>query len=86
MNIDDIFIKNLPKIDLHGFDRDSARVAVNDFVDEAVLMGYGRVVIVHGIGEGIVKKAVHCALACRKEVVEYYVYERNVGCTIVCIR
>ena len=29
-----IFIDNLPKLDLHGYDRETARVAVNDFVKE----------------------------------------------------
>ena len=84
--IDDIFIKNLPTIDLHGFDRDGARVATNDFVDEAVLMGWGEVVIVHGIGSGIVKMAVQEALFRNKKVVNYHVYGGNVGCTIVQIR
>ena len=27
-----VFIDSLPKLDLHGFDRDSARVAINDFI------------------------------------------------------
>ena len=35
MNINDIiFINKLPTIDLHGYDRESARVATNDFVRE----------------------------------------------------
>ena len=31
---DIIFIDNLRKIDLHGFDRETARVETNDFVRE----------------------------------------------------
>lgn len=80
---EDIFIKNLPTIDLHGFDRESARVFVNDFVKESYLMGYDRIVIVHGIGTGIIKRVVHETLSKNKLVVNYHVYEMNIGCTIV---
>lgn len=80
---EDIFIKNLPTIDLHGYDRDSARVATNDFVDEAYLMGWDKIIIVHGIGSGMVKMEVHDTLAKNKKVLNYYVYGSNVGCTVV---
>ena len=53
----DMFLEMLPKIDLHGFDRESARVLVNDFVEEASQMGYSEILIIHGIGSGIVKKS-----------------------------
>lgn len=81
--IDDIFIKNLPTIDLHGYDRDSARVATVDFVDEACLMGWREIVIIHGIGSGIVKQSVQEALAHNHKVVNYYIYGSNIGCTVV---
>lgn len=80
---DDIFIKNLPTIDLHGYDRESARVATNDFVEEAMKLGYRKILIIHGIGSGIVKQAVHEALARNKMVLDYHVYGMNVGCTII---
>lgn len=80
--MEDIFIKNLPTIDLHGYDRDGAKVAVKDFVDEAILMGWNEVVIVHGIGSGIVKMAVQEALYRNKKVLDYHIYGGNVGCTI----
>ena len=31
---EDPFIKNIPSIDLHVYDRDSARVAVLDFIND----------------------------------------------------
>ena len=83
MFVNDIFIERLPKIDLHGCDRDSARVFVNDFIDEAVMMGYDEVVIIHGIGTGIVKKEVHEALRVNKNVLEYKTDNFNSGCTVV---
>ena len=85
MRVYDIFLEGLPKIDLHGFDRESARVAVNDFVDEAILMGYSRILIVHGIGDGIVKDMVHSVLSKRKDIVDFRLASENIGCTIVTI-
>ena len=84
--INDIFLDNLPKIDLHGYDRESARVMVNDFVDEAVMMGYSSVVIIHGIGSGILRMAVKEALDKNKKVLSHHVDGMNNGCTVVKIR
>lgn len=82
MKFNDIFLDRLPSIDLHGFDRDSARVKVNDFVDEAYMMGYDEVLFVHGIGSGIVKGAVMDALSRNKKVINYHIVGSNIGCTI----
>ena len=82
MKFNDIFLDRLPSIDLHGFDRESARVMVNDFVDEAYMMGYDEVLFVHGIGNGIVKVAVNEALSRNKRVISYHIVGSNVGCTI----
>lgn len=80
---EDVFTKNLPTIDLHGYDRESARVATNDFVDDAVKMGYDKIVIIHGIGSGAVKESVHHTLAKNRLVVSYQLNGMNVGCTVV---
>lgn len=79
----DIFLERYPKIDLHGFDRDSARVAVNDFISENLIMGNETIIIIHGIGSGIVKKEVHEALRINKNVIEYKTDNFNSGCTVV---
>lgn len=86
MYINDIFLERLPKIDLHGYDRDSARVAVNDFVDEAFLMGYSEVLIIHGIGSGAVRDTVQEVLSRNKKVISYHINGMNVGCTVVKIK
>lgn len=86
MIVNDIFLDQLPKIDLHGFDRDSARVMTNDFVDEAILLGYSKIVIIHGIGTGIVKNAVHEALAKNRKVLSFQLDGRNIGCTVVTLK
>lgn len=79
----DIFINRFPSVDLHGYDRDSARVRVMDFVTEALIMGEDGVVIVHGNGEGILKKEVHSFLKTDKRVKRFYVDAFNPGCTVV---
>ena len=84
--MNDIFLDRLPKIDLHGYDREGARVAVNDFINESIIMGYEEVVIVHGIGTGIVKESVHNTLKKNKNILSYHVSGINVGCTIVKIK
>lgn len=78
-----MFISHLPKLDLHGFDRDSARVAINDFVKENIKLKNKEFIIVHGIGSGILKNATHETLKRNKNVIEYAICYNNVGSTIV---
>ena len=84
--INNIFIKNLPTIDLHGYDRDSAKVEIEDFIEENIIMKNKKVVIIHGIGEGIVKKRVHECLKKSHLVDKFEVDIYNEGCTIVWLK
>ena len=79
----DIFLERYPKIDLHGYDRDSAKMVTNDFIDENYFLGNKIVVIIHGIGTGILKNHVHETLRNNKKVSEYKLDNFNSGCTIV---
>ncbi len=79
----DIFLDRYPKIDLHGYDRDSARLIVNDFIDENVILGNETIVIIHGIGTGIIKREVHDTLRVNKHVLTYKTDNFNSGCTVV---
>ena len=79
----DIFLERYPQIDLHGYDRDSARMATNDFIEENIILGNDTIIIIHGIGTGIVKKEVHETLSHNKNVLEYRTDNFNSGCTIV---
>ena len=81
-----IFIDNLPKLDLHGFDRESARVAINDFIKDNQKMGNEVVLIVHGIGQGIVREACLNTLKRSKDVIEFKSVYNNRGCMLVQIR
>ena len=84
MKLDEvIFIDSFPSIDLHGLDRDTARVKVLEFINDNIKMKKDIISIVHGIGSGIVKKEIHDTLKKNKNVLEYKLFFNNVGCTIV---
>lgn len=87
MNLDEvIFIDRFPKLDLHGYDRETSIVATNDFIRDSIKMKENIVVIIHGIGKSIVRKSVHDALKKNPNVIAYKLFAFNVGCTIVQIR
>ena len=84
MNLNDIiFIDNLPSLDLHGFDRETARVAINDFINDNIKLKNKFIVIIHGIGSGILKDTTHLTLKKNKNVLEIKICMFNIGCTIV---
>lgn len=74
---------NYPKIDLHGIDRDYAKILVRDFINDQYFLKEKAILIIHGIGTGIVKKAVHEELKHNKKVKEFKLDNFNPGCTIV---
>ena len=81
-----IFVNNLPSIDLHGLDRDTARVKVLEFIKDNKLLKNEIICIVHGIGNGIIKNEVHSTLKRNREVIDYKLFYNNTGCTIVKIK
>ena len=60
--MEDIFLKHLPSLDLHGFDRDTARVKTLEFINDNKKMKNEIICIVHGRGTGIVKNEIHNTL------------------------
>lgn len=78
-----IFIDNLPKIDLHGYDRDSAIVAINDFIKENYKLKNNIFLIIHGRGNGVLLKTTQEVLKRNKLVIDFKTYYYNNGCTIV---
>lgn len=78
-----IFIDSLPKLDLHGFDRETARVAINDFINDNLKMNNEVVVIVHGIGSGIIRNTTVNTLKVNKNVLDFKSPYNNRGCMLV---
>ena len=74
---------NLPSLDLHGYDRDYARIMINEFIDDNYKMKKKKVLIIHGIGTGILKKTTHETLRKNKHVSNYKIDNFNVGTTVV---
>lgn len=83
---DVVFIEKYPKLDLHGYDRETARVMIEDFIKENQKMKQEVFVIVHGIGSGILREETHKALKRNPFVLEYKTYYYNNGCTLVHIK
>ena len=84
MNLNEIlFIDNCPTLDLHGYDRETARVAINDFIKDNIVMKNEIVVIIHGIGSGIIRNTVKNTLEKNKSVLEFKTFYNNRGATIV---
>ncbi len=76
----------MKSLDLHGIDRDYAKILVKDFVEDSKIMKEEYILIIHGIGKGIVKKAVYEELKRNPLVKEYKQDNFNPGCTIVRIK
>lgn len=81
-----VFIDNLPTLDLHGYDRQTAVVALDDFIKENIKLKNEIVVVIHGIGSGIIKNSTHQYLRRCKNVLEFKVYYFNEGSTIVALK
>ena len=77
---------NLPTLDLHGIDRDYARILINDFILDNYNIKNQKVVIIHGIGTGIIRKTTQETLRKNKYVEEYKINNFNAGETLVSIR
>ena len=78
-----LILSSYPKIDLHGMDREYAIYKVKEFINDCYKLNYEYIVIIHGIGEGILKNSVLNYLKTDKKVLEYKLDFMNPGCTIV---
>lgn len=78
--------KNLPTIDLHGFDREYAEYKINEFIEDNYKMKNEKIVIVHGIGLGILKNITQKTLKKNKLVENHKIDNFNDGSTIVILK
>jgi len=81
-----MFNKYLPVLDLHGEISQTIDLLVKDFIFENYVLGKRRVIIVHGVGRGILKTAVHKSLSENKLILTYKLDVFNGGTTIVEIK
>lgn len=78
-----IFINNLPSIDLHGLDRETASIKINEFIKDNLKMHNEFIVIIHGNGSGILKATCSEVLKINKSVKDYKIWYNNDGSTVV---
>jgi DNA-nicking Smr family endonuclease len=78
-----IFIDNLPKLDLHGENSETARVLINDFIKDNLKQKKNIFCIVHGVGSGILRNTTRDVLTKNKRVIDFKKFYYNQGCTIV---
>lgn len=84
MDIDDYYLlSNIPSLDLHGFDREGARVAINDFIKDNIKQNVEIAEIIHGKGEGIIKNTTREVLSKNKNIIEFKTSYFNPGITII---
>lgn len=70
-------------IDLHGFTVEQAIIALETAIDRALLRHCSELIVIHGLGSGKVKNAVHNYLAASKHISSYQLENANPGTTRV---
>lgn len=77
---------HLPQLDLHGLDRDYASILINEFVQDNYQIRNRKIIIIHGVGTGILRKKTQEVLKKNRFVESYKIDNFNVGTTIVEIK
>lgn len=75
-----------PVLDLHGFDRDYARIMINDFIMDCYQMRSSKAIIIHGIGSGILRKTTMETVKKNRYVTDAKLDFFNPGETIITIK
>ena len=79
----DPFLNILPTIDLHGINRDMVKYIVDDFIKDNIKLNNKKIIVIHGIGEGILKDELHLLLRRDKRIKRFYLDSFNIGETII---
>lgn len=75
--------RNIPQLDLHGLDRDYAAILINEFIADNYKIANKYIRIVHGNGQGILRKTTQEVLKRNKYVKEFKLDMFNNGSTMV---
>ena len=77
-------VEHVPlEVDVRGMDREDAWDRVERFLDRALLAGYEKVRIIHGIGKGVLKDYIRKRLSGLSYVRGFYPEKGNDGATVV---
>ena len=81
--IHDPFTARFPRIDIHGETSLTCVAVINSFINDNIKLKNKDIIVIHGKGTGILKKATHECLKSNKHVKKYYIDGFNDGQTIV---
>lgn len=81
-----MYLSSIRSVDLHGMDRITAKVAVDEFITDLIKLKEKQGVIIHGIGSGILRREVSTYLKHDKRIKEYKLDFMNPGCTVIWIK
>lgn len=77
---------NIPTLDLHGETSDISVINLKMFIKENYNMKNKYILIIHGIGKDIIRKAIYEELKTNKLIESHKIDMYNRGCTIVKIK
>lgn len=78
-----INVDSIPTLDLHGEIVDIARIRIEEFINDNILLKNKYISIIHGIGSGKIKEITKETLKNNKYVIEYKLCFFNEGMTLV---
>lgn len=82
----DPFLYNVPHLDIHGYDRFGAIAMIKNFIDNNIRIDNKKIIVVHGKGSGVLKKATHDYLKSDKRVLQFKTNNYNDGETIILLK
>lgn len=77
------FINVLPSLDVHGYTSDLVIYPVSVFINDNIKLGNDKIVIIHGIGEGILRDTIRLSFKRDKRIKKLYGDIFNPGITII---
>lgn len=77
------YTKLYPTLDLHGEYSFSAKYLTDEFINDNICLKNKTICVMHGIGDGILRKSVHELLTKDKRVKSFKTDFQNPGCTII---
>jgi len=80
---ENIFTKNYPSLDIHGETEATADLLIKTFINDNYQLQNEYLIIIHGIGEGILKNKVHELLSNDERVLSFKLDQWNLGMTII---
>lgn len=81
--INDPFTFHFPHLDIHGETSLTCIAVINSFIKDNIKLKKRSIIIIHGKGSGVLRKATHNHLKHHKNVERYYIDGMNDGQTIV---